>query len=443
MVYTKDDALQFIQENDVKFIKLFFTDIFGSIKSLSIQPSELERAFEKGICFDAAAIGWELEGGKNDLFIVPDPATLCVLPWRPQTGRVVRFFCDIHNTDGTPFTSDPRYMLKKLTSDAFSRGYEIRVGTGCEFYLFKLDENGRVANAGYTPIPQDDAGYCDLAPRDRGENVRREVCLTLEQMGVHPESSRHEAGPGQNEVDFHYAEPLDSADNLSTCKTVVKTVADRYGLYASFAPAPFGSKLPGSGLHINISLMKDGKNLFAGKDLCNDAAHFTAGILAHLPEITVFLNPKRESYERIERNGWEEWGWPVTWAHENRRHVVRVPATDDLHARIEVRSPDSSCNQYLALYLILAAGFDGIEKKTALCAPTDIALPARGTRLVRKSPDSDEYKKNPDSSDAPVLPHTIFDAAKLMKDSDFVTHRLSPAVIKAYRGDSNYDDTNY
>ncbi len=422
MVYTKDDALQFIQENDVKFIKLFFTDAFGSIKSLSIQPSELERAFDTGICFDATAIGWELGGGKNDLFIVPDPATLCVLPWRPQTGRVVRFFCNVRHIDGSDFTSDPRYLLKKLSDDAFKKGYEIRVGTGCEFYLFKLDEKGRP-----TTEPLDDAGYCDLAPRDRGENVRREICLTLEQMGVHPESSRHEAGPGQNEVDFHYADALDSADNLSTCKTVVKTVADRYGLDANFGPAPLGPSCPGSGLHINISILKEGKNLFAGQKLSDEATHFMAGVLEHLADITCFLNPQEESFYRLERNGWKRVrngnpSWPVTWAHENRRHIIRVPAADDLHARFEVRSPDPSCNQYLALYLILAAGFDGLEKKTPLSSPMDIPLPTRGHVDGESVPADLEY-----------LPLNLQEAKEKACQSDFVQKLLPEEILKAYK----------
>ncbi len=406
-MYTKEEALTYIQENDVKFIKLFFTDIFGVIKSLSIQPSELERAFETGIGFDASAVKGFLNVTKSDLFIVPDPATLCVLPWRPQTGRVVRFFCNVRYIDGTPFEGDPRLLLKNLVKKAAEQGYEIRLGTECEFYLFKLDDKGEP-----TLTPHDHAGYCDLAPRDRGENVRREICLTLEQMGVHPEASHHETGPGQNEVDFRYSDPVNAADNLATFKTVVKTVADRYGLFASFMAKPLANEA-GSGLHLSISLWKDGKNLFAG-ELSEEARQFMAGIMARMREITAFLNPYPNSYERF---GEFEAPRYISWSRENRSQLIRIPAATEEDARLELRSPDPSCNQYLAIYLVLGAGFEGIAQKSSL-------PPAKNLDLYNASA---AETKGLDS-----LPLTQKEAVHLAVTSDFVKTMLTQRMIDAF-----------
>ncbi|MBQ7159949.1 MAG: glutamine synthetase [Treponema sp.] len=406
-MYTKDEALQYIQENDVKFIKLFFTDIFGVIKSLSIQPSELERAFETGISFDASAVKGFLNITKSDLFIVPDPATLCVLPWRPQTGRVVRFFCNVRYFDGTPFEGDPRLLLKNQVKKAVAQGYEIKIGTKCEFYLFKLDEKGEP-----TLIPHDHAGYCDLAPRDRGENVRREICLTLEQMGVHPEASHHETGPGQNEVDFRCSDPVNSADNLATFKTVVKTVADRYGLFASFMAKPLADQA-GSGLHLSISLWKDGKNLFAG-ELSDEGRQFMAGIMSRMREITAFLNPYPNSYERF---GEFEAPRYVSWSRENRGQLIRIPASEEQDASLELRSPDPSCNQYLAIYLVLAAGFEGITQKTVLPPAKDVDL-YNASAAETKGLES--------------LPLTQKEAVNLAIKSDFVKAMLSQRLIDAF-----------
>ena len=281
------------------------------------------------------------------------------------------------------------------------------MGTKCEFYLFKLDETGEP-----TRIPHDSAGYCDLAPRDRGENVRREICLTLEQMGVHPESSHHESGPGQNEVDFRGSDPVSSADNLATFKTVVKTVADRYGLFASFMPKPLGDKA-GSGLHISVSLTKDGRNLFAG-DLSAEAKSFIAGILYRVREITAFLNPYPNSYERF---GAFEAPRYISWGRGNRSQLVRLPAAPEGNARMELRSPDPSCNQYLAIYLLLAAGFEGIEQKRSLQPETSIDLQTAGAADTRA---------------LGSLPLTQKEAVSLALESDFVRAMLSPRTLSAF-----------
>ncbi|MBP5447773.1 MAG: glutamine synthetase, partial [Treponema sp.] len=255
-MYTKKEVLEYISENGVKFIKLFFSDVFGNTKSVSIQPHELDRAFESGISFDASSVPGFLNVTESDLFLIPDPSTLSVLPWRPQQGKVVRFFCNICYPDGKPFEGDMRTLLSQSIEEAKKSGYELKAGTECEFYLFKLDEKGE-----RTDVPLDHAGYCDLAPLDKGENVRRQICLYLEQMGIQPETSHHESGPGQQEVDFKYSDYLNTADNLSTFKTVVSTVANSNGLYADFSPVTAASG-PGNGLHINVSVFKDGKNIF-------------------------------------------------------------------------------------------------------------------------------------------------------------------------------------
>ena len=404
-MYTKDEAQAYLQEHDVKFIKLFFIDMFGAIKSLSIQPSEVARAFETGIAFDANAVAG-FAGVAQDLFIVPDPATLCVLPWRPQDGRVVRFFCTVRTADGTAFPGDSRKLLRQTVERLAEKGYECKIGTECEFYLFQRDDKGNP-----TRTPHDAAGYCDLAPRDRGENVRREICLTLEQMGVQPESSHHEKGPGQNEVDFRRGTPLDAADNLSTFKTVVKTVADRYGLFASFLPKPVADGA-GSGLYINIALYKGNKNLLTNLSLFPEARAFIAGILFRIREITAFLNPLRESYDRL---AWHGAPREIAWTREQRNQLVRVPEPTEHGAYLKLRSPDPSCNQYLALALILSAGLEGIEQGLALAEPKQTDSPGWDDGVSFES-----------------LPRDLTEARSCARESAFVRTVLPQTTVEAF-----------
>ena len=413
MEYTEGEVLQYIAENDVKFIKLFFTDIFGAIKSISIQPSVLKKAFKEGISFDASAVKGFLSTTKSDLFIVPDPTTLSVLPWRPQHGRVVRFYCNIRYPDGKPFEGDSRLILQNVMDKVSKLGYEIKIGTECEFYLFKLDDKGQP-----TVTPHDNASYCDLAPRDKGENVRRDIILTLSQMGIEPETSHHETGPGQNEIDFKYSTPVIAADNFATFKTVVKTIAAQDGLFASFMPKPIDGEA-GSGLHINISLHKNGKNLFDNETLPEEAKEFIAGILFRIKEITAFLNPLPNSYKRL---GAFEAPRYVSWSRENRSQLIRIPAASGDNVRIELRSPDPSCNQYLALALIIAAGIEGLEQKRLLPAAKDIDLFNADSTQV----------KNLD-----VLPKTLADAIKLATKSDFVNKILPKTTVNAFADSEN------
>ncbi len=361
------EALQFVEENDVKFIRLAFCDIFGRQKNISIMPKELPRAFESGISFDASAIRGFMNVEESDLFLVPEAGTISILPWRPSHGRVMRFFSNIKHPDGTPFEGDGRYILKKAVQQCANMGYVCKIGTECEFYLFETDEKGNP-----TDQPHDHGTYCDIAPLDKGENVRREICLTLEEMGLLPESSHHEQGPGQNEIDFQYSDAMTAADNLITFRSAVKVVAARNGLYASFMPKPIPGK-SGSGMHTNISLSKNGENIFRAEngEYSPEAKSFIAGIMEIIPEITLFLNPTTNSYARF---GEFEAPKYITWSHQNRSQLVRIPAATGEFSRMELRSPDLSCNPYLAFSLLIHAGLEGIKEHKTLSAPSNYNL---------------------------------------------------------------------
>ena len=400
MNYTAKEVMQFVKEEDVKFIRLAFCDPFGVQKNVSIMSSELERAFRHGIAIDASAIkgfGGEVH---SDLFLHPDSSTLSVLPWRPEHGRVVRLYCNVSYPDGTPFENDTRNILAKAVSDAAKAGYSFNFGSEMEFYLFRLDENGLP-----TTVPYDNAGYMDIAPEDKGENVRREICLTLEQMDIMPESSHHEEGPGQNEIDFRYSSPLVAADNSVTFKSVVRTVAARNGLYADFSAKPLQS-MPGNGLHINISA-GDGKN----KQLM---PYVIAGILDRIADITLFLNPTEASYSRLGNNKAPKY---ISWSGENRSQLIRIPAATGEYSRAELRSPDPACNPYLAFALLIYAGLDGIERRAELPEPADINLFAADKSVTAR------FK---------ILPASLADAKRIAADSHFVKSCLPESLIQIY-----------
>lgn len=363
---TVREVLEFTKENKIKFVRLAFCDIFGNQKNISIMPSELKKAFEYGISFDASAIKGFMNVEESDLFLFPDPTTLSILPWRTEEGRVIRFFCDIKHPDGSSFEGDGRHILKKAINKAKEMGYVCKIGPECEFYLFELDEKGYP-----TKTPFDYGGYFDIGPLDKGENVRREICLVLEEMGLNPESSHHEQGPGQNEIDFKYTDALDSADNLITFKSIVKIIAKQNGLFASFMPKPINNE-SGNGLHVNLSLYKNGMNIFNNKkEHNNEANQFIAGILDKIEEITAFLNPITNSYSRL---GEFEAPKYITWSHQNRSQLIRIPAAKDDYSRIELRSPDPACNPYIAFALIIYAGLSGIENKLKLSEPLNTNL---------------------------------------------------------------------
>ena len=357
------EILRFVREQDVKFVRLTFCDLFGLQKNIAVMAAELPRIFESGMIFDASAVRGLAPVEHSDLFLMPDCSTISILPWRPSHERVVRIFCDIQNPDGTEFIGDSRALLKKAVQRAADMGYFCSVGAECEFYLFHLDEQGDP-----TTEPLDYGSYGDLAPLDKAEDIRREICLTLEEMDIRPEKSHHESGLGQNEVDFRYSEALSAADNLMTFKTVVKSIAMMHRLYASFLPKPMQGQF-GNGMHINLSLMQGGRNLFeTGKKHCPYAESFLAGILSRTAEMTAFLNPLVNSYERL---GLQEAPRYISWSHQNRSQLIRIPATTGAANRMELRSPDPSCNPYLAFALLLHAGLDGIEEQAALPAACD------------------------------------------------------------------------
>ena len=357
MKYSKDEVIQYTREEDVKFIRLTFCDVFGKQKNIAIMPEELPRAFEYGISFDASAIAGFGDESRSDLLLHPEPETLMPLPWRPEHGRVVQMFSGITHPDGTPFACDTRSLLKRAVEEAKEAGLSFTFGAEQEFYLFRLDENGKP-----TDIPCDEAGYMDIAPEDRGENIRREICLTLEQMGIRPESSHHEEGPGQNEIDFRFADPLTAADNAMTFQRVVKTVAQRNAMAADFTPKPLADA-PGNGFHINMSLRPlDREALFS---------HMIAGILKNVRSMTAFLNPTEASYERLGRHKAPQY---VTWSHENRSQLIRIPAAAGEYRRLELRSADPTANPYLAFALMIYAGLAGIRENLPLCPPADFNL---------------------------------------------------------------------
>ncbi|MBO4324838.1 MAG: glutamine synthetase [Lachnospiraceae bacterium] len=400
MKYSKDEVIQYVMEEDVKFVRLAFCDAFGRQKNISIMPNELPRAFTHGIAIDASAIAGFGDESRSDLFLHPDPETLTPLPWRPEHGRVMQMFSSITWPDGTPFECDTRALLKKAVEDAKAAGYEFSFGAEQEFYLFRLDENGNP-----TKTPWDNAGYMDVAPDDRGENVRREVCLTLEQMGISPESSHHEVGPGQNEIDIRYSDPLEAADNVMMFRRVVKTVASRNGLYADFSPKPLEQE-PGNGFHINFSL----KNKSGEAEVCP----MLAGILKYMIPMTVFLNPMDESYRRLGRS--KAPGY-ISWSMENRSQLIRIPAAQGEFRRAELRSPDPSANPYLAFALIIYACLDGRLNNLVLPPAADINFYTADESSLAA------YEK---------LPDNLADACRYAAESTFIREHIPAEILSIY-----------
>lgn len=400
MKYSQQEVLQFVQEEDVKFIRLAFCDVFGKQKNISIMPEELPRAFTYGIAFDASAICGFGDETHSDLLLHPDAETLAILPWRPEHGRVVRMFCTITHPDGRPFISDTRAMLKQAIADAKKAGYHFAFGAEAEFYLFLLDENGNP-----TKTPYDYAGYMDIAPEDRGENIRREICLTLEQMSIRPESSHHEEGPGQNEIDFRYSDALTAADNAITFQAVVRTIARRNGLFADFGAKPLPNQ-PGNGFHINMSVRAD--------DGADHLCEMIAGILEKAADMTAFLNPTADSYLRFGSNKAPRY---ISWSSENRSQLVRIPAAIGEYRRAELRSPDPAANPYLAFTLMIYAGLYGIEHKLELPMVADVNLYKADAAVLQ------QYGQLPDSLKA---------ACALAANSDFIRQCLPKSIIDSY-----------
>ena len=396
---TEQELMKYIEEEDVKFIRLTFCDIYGVQKNISIQRSELARAFEKGIGIDASYIdGFGGDYGK-DIWLHPEPDTVTILPWRPEHGKVVRMFCTLTYADGTPIETDTRALLRQAVRYANTKGLRFHFKSEMQFYLFKTDDNGES-----TGVPYDNAGYMDIAPLDKGENVRREICLTLEQMGIKPESSHHEAGPGQNQIDFCYADPVTAADNTVTFLSVVRTMAAKNGLYADFSPKPLKDKA-GSALHITISVKSN-----AGDDVTDSAI---AGILHNIAGMTVFLNPTAGSFLRFGQHKAPKY---ITWSENNRAQLVSIRFSESGSRCAQLRSPDPEANPYLAYALMIYAVLDGIEQERPLAQPVD----------------EDFWLSQGEKEEPERLPDNLEKARMEAKKSHLIQQFIPPSVIRLY-----------
>ena len=388
MNYTPDEIMQYIEEEDVSFIRLAFRDAFGVQKNISIMPGELKKAFDEGISISAREIRGFQSSESGRLYLRPDASTLALLPWRPDSGRVVRMLCDVYTPEGEPFSGDSRLVLRKAVDKARNAGVEFRFGSASEFYLFKKDDLGNP-----TKIPYDEAGYMDIAPLDRGENIRREICLTIEKMELVPERSHHERGPGQNEIDFRFGKPVKAADQMTTFKMVVQTVADRNGLVADFSPLPLPGA-PGNGYHINIYVADK-----EGNDLCRYAA---AGIIDKIRDMTLFLNPSDGSYARFGNGTAPD---RVNWSSGEKSELIHISEYNG-KTRLELRSPDALSNPYLVYALLIHAGLYGIENKLELPLEMDV--------------------------DGALLPQSRKEARGAAEESEFIRNILPEAIIHEY-----------
>lgn len=396
--FSPKEILNFVKENDVKFIRLTFCDMSGNLKNIAIMPDELPRAFEYGIPFDASCI----TEGYSDLLLAPDISTLSVLPWRPKSGRVVRFFCSIKNMDGSDYAGDMRSSLMNYVNSLRLDGYSCEMGTRCEFYLFELGENGEP-----TKTPHDNGSYLDVAPLDKCENTRREICLSLEEMGLNPKSSCHKHGPGQNEIEFRENEPVTAADNMVHYKTVVKSIAAQHGLFASFMPKPLPDE-HGSALSISLSLKKGGGNIFGSElsEMSHEGKCFISGVLSKIREITAFLNPTTNSYKRFGSGYAPKY---VDWSFENRGQLIRIPRAVGSSPRIEIRSADACCNPYVTFRLILAAGIEGIRNND--CSLLESTMNSKHGSLVFEP-----------------LPQSLEEAVTIARESSFVAEALPDEI---------------
>lgn len=413
--HTKEEILKIAQEQHVNFINLQFTDILGMPKSVSVTTSQLQKALSNRCMFDGSSIDGFVRIEESDMCLYPDLDSFVILPWDENSGKTARLICDVYNSDGTPFEGDPRYVLRRAIKKAADMGFTCNVGPECEFFLFHLDSCGKATTNTF-----DKGGYFDFGPVDKGEGCRREICLALEKMGFEIEASHHENAVAQHEIDFKYDEVLTTADNVMTFKQVVKTMADKHDLYATFMPKPvFG--MCGSGMHINLSLFKDGKNIFCdesdSRGLSKTAYSFIAGVMHHIKAITVLTNPIVNSYKRLVP-GYEAPVY-IAWSAKNRSPLVRIPTARGSGTRIELRNPDPAANPYLAFAAVLQAGLDGIEKGMTPPSPEDSNIFELTTQERKQA-------------DIHSLPKTLHDAIKEFKNSDFAKMAVGEHVYKKY-----------
>ena len=426
MHYSKEDILAMVEENGVKFIRLQFTDILATLKNVAITDRQLEKALNNQCMFDGSSINGFVRVEESDMYLRPDLDTFVIFPWRPQQGKVARLICDVYMPDGTPFEGDPRYILKKAINKAEAMGYTMNVGPECEFFLFEVDNDGNP-----TLKTNDKGSYFDLGPIDLGENARRDMTLALEDMGFEIETSHHEVAAGQNEIDFKYADALVTADNVTTFKYVVKSIAQRHGLYATFMPKPLHG-VNGSGMHVNISLIKDGKNAFYNEEdqlgLSSVAYNFIAGVLKHIKEICPITNPLVNSYKRLV----PDYEAPVyiAWSAKNRSPLIRVPSARGEGTRIEFRSPDPSSNPYLVLACLLLAGLEGIKD--------NLEPPKCIDRNIFNLSREERKRENIEN-----LPESLHEAIAYMQKSDLVKEALGKNTFEYYIKAKEVEWDNY
>lgn len=417
--YTKEDIKKLVKENNVRFISLQFTDIFGSLKNVAITDSQLDKALDNQCMFDGSSIEGFTRINESDMYLYPDINTFQILPWSTEEHKTARFICNVHKSDKgrSPFEGDPRQILIRALNRAKDMGYTFNVGPECEFFLFKTDENGNPSLKLH-----DDAGYFDMSTVDNGDSIRNEMCSTLEEMGFEIEASHHEVASTQHEIDFKYAEVLETADNIMTFKLIVKLIAKQNGLHATFMPKPiFG--INGSGMHINVSLsnISDGKNVFFDESdeigLSTIARSFIAGVMSHAKGITAVANPLVNSYKRL-LPGYEAPVY-IAWGAQNRSPLVRIPASRGVGTRMELRSPDPSANPYLALATILHAGLDGVEAK--MTPPTPVES------NIYKMSAEERAEKGIES-----LPATLREALECMEKDPLIKKALGDHAYDAY-----------
>ncbi len=417
MKYSKEDIIRLVDEEDVEFIRLQFCDLSGMLKNVALTSSQIERALDGRCMFDGSSIEGYVRIEESDMYLHPDLDSFAIFPWRPQQGKVARLMCDIYRPDGVPFEGDPRGVLRKAIKKAKDMGFIFDVGPECEFFLFDTDEDGLP-----TISSHDMAGYFDVSPIDQAENVRRDIILSLEDMGISVEASHHELAAAQHEIDLGHEEALSSADNILLFRMTVKTIAKRHGLHATFMPKPHDG-IHGSGLHINMSLLdEDGRNLFcdeSDKDCLSLIAHqFMAGILAHMREMALLTNPLVNSYKRLVP-GYEAPVYLAWSAAPNRSPMIRIPSERGENTRIELRSPDAAANPYLAYAACLAAGLDGIEK--GMTPPESV--------------DENMYEMSQEELDerhVGLLPETLGEALDEFKKSDFMKDLLGEHIFYKY-----------
>ena len=413
--YTREEILQMVEEEDVEYIRLQFTDMFGAIKNIAVTALELPRALNNQCVIDGEQIAGTSGLKDADLYLRPVLDTFAILPWRPQQGKVARMICDLYFPDGTPYKNSPGYILENVAGKAQDEGYTCYIDPECEFFLFHTDDNGNP-----TTVTHEQAGYLDISPLDLGENARRDMVLTLEDMGMEVESSHHEAAPAQHEIDFRYDEALATADKIMTFKLAVKTIAKRHGLFASFMPKPkYG--INGSGMHINMSLSQNGKNIFDDPSgelgLSKEAYYFIGGIMKHMKGMSAITNPLVNSYKRLVP-GYEAPIY-IAWSATNRSPLIRIPASRGAGTRVELRCPDPAANPYLALAVCLAAGLDGIENK--IMPPEEVRENVFEMRLSRKA-----------EKGIVSLPGDLMESIEEFEHDDYIKGVLGPHITEKY-----------